>query len=114
MKRKAKFIPRRLDAQQVQRALDAERVRRAALFPPNAQCESCGKTDPLELIPDDRMILCGDCDARRRGQLPQHRHHVAGQHKGPSFTVPVTTHQRLTARERIRRRLLGSKNAPAS
>jgi hypothetical protein len=60
------------------------------------------------------MILCGDCDAIRRHQVPEHRHHVAGQHKGPWLTVPVTTHRRLTTRERIRRRLLGSKNAPIS
>jgi hypothetical protein len=101
-------------AEEIRRQLDAERARRAALFPSDASCESCGCMDPIVLIPDDRMILCGDCDAVRRERRPVHRHHVAGHHRGPWLIVSVNTHRRLTTREVIRRRLLESRRGRAA
>ncbi len=84
--------------------LDAQRARRAGLFPPNARCESCGETDPLVLVPDDRMILCADCLAISRGEEPTDVHHLAGRKNSrAAIRVSKKTHRLLTASQHGRK-----------
>jgi len=85
------------------RHLDDERARCAAMLPEGAACEACGEDDPLALNTDDRMILCAECDAIRRGKRPIEEHHVAGRRSSSvAFWVPANLHRRLTAMQRVR------------
>jgi hypothetical protein len=64
---------------------------------------SCKQSDPLVLVPDDRCILCAECDAIQRGRSPMEKHHLAGRHNGPwCMYVPANVHRRLTAMQRFR------------
>ena len=83
--------------------LQFERERRALLFPRNARCERCHEDDTLVLVPDDRCILCAECDAIRRGCSPIEEHHLAGRRNGPwCLLAPANMHRRLTAMQRYR------------
>jgi hypothetical protein len=83
--------------------LSLERERRARLFPRGARCTACHENDLLVLVPDDRCVLCADCDAIRRGCNPMEKHHLAGRRNGPwCLFVPANMHRRLTAIQRYR------------
>lgn len=82
-------------------SLAGERQRRNALFASHARCIACGERDSIVLNADAGMILCGDCDAIRRGQAPFEEHHLAGRrYCSSTIRIPINMHRRLTARQR--------------
>ena len=78
----------------------ARDMTRTLRLPPNARCKTCGRTDPLDLLPETKPRVCADCGPVGGPKPSRQEHHPFGDANDPvTFSFRPSSHRFFTDRQ---------------